>query len=63
MDELGPACTVSSDGSVSDGGGAGLSGYSIIEASSLSDAADKAKGCPVLTGGGAVEVYESMPVG
>ena len=34
-----------------------------IEASSLSDACDKAKGCPVLAGGGAVEAYEAMPIG
>ena len=56
------ACTVGSDGSTKDGGRAGLTGYSIIEATSLSDAADKAKGCPVLASGGAVEVYEAMPM-
>lgn len=60
---LGPPCTVGADGSVSDGGASVLSGYSIIEATSLSDAAEKAKGCPVLSGGGSVEVYESLPVG
>ena len=59
---FGSSCTVSSDGSSRDGGQAGLTGYSIVEATSLSDAADKAKGCPVLSGGGSVEVYEAMPM-
>lgn len=53
-------CTVGADGAVSDGGASALGGYSIIEAVSLSDAADKAKGCPVFAGGGAVEVYEAL---
>lgn len=60
---FGPSCTISSNGSVRDGGAAGLSGYSIITAESVSDAAEKAKGCPVLSGGGGVEVYEAMPIG
>ncbi|HEV2360732.1 MAG TPA: hypothetical protein VGS21_03415 [Acidimicrobiales bacterium] len=60
---FGPASTVSADGSVSGGGSSGLNGYSIITADSLEDAVSKAKGCPVLQGGGAVEVYEAMPMG
>jgi hypothetical protein len=60
---FGPSSTITSDGSVREGGAAALTGYSIIAADSLSDAADKAKGCPVLAGGGGVEVYESMPIG
>jgi len=60
---FGPAATVSSDGAVTDGGGAGLSGYSIVEAASLADATQMAKGCPVLAAGGSVEVYESLPIG
>ena len=59
---FGASCSVSKDGSTRDGGKAGLTGYSIIEASSLSDAADKAKGCPVLSSGGGVEIYEAMPM-
>ncbi|MGE0308994.1 MAG: hypothetical protein AB7N61_14205 [Acidimicrobiia bacterium] len=39
--------------------GAGLTGYSIVAADSLAAAAGMAKGCPVLTAGGAVEVYEA----
>jgi hypothetical protein len=50
---FGPAAT-------SAGGGAALTGYSIIDASSLDDATSKAKGCPVLSSGGTVDVYEAM---
>lgn len=60
---FGPSCTIASDGSVRDGGAAALSGYSIITAESLADASEKAKGCPVLSGGGGIEVYEAMPIG
>jgi hypothetical protein len=60
---FGASRTLTSDGSVHDGGAAGLSGYSIITAENLADAAEKAKGCPVLSGGGGVEVYEAVPIG
>jgi hypothetical protein len=60
---FGPAKTIASSGAVGDGGDAGLSGYSIIDASDLDDAVAKAKGCPVLSSGGSVEVYEAMPIG
>jgi hypothetical protein len=59
---FGSSSTVSADGSVSDGGTSGLGGYSIVNADSLSAAAELAKGCPVLTGGGTVEVYEALDV-
>ena len=59
---FGASCTVGPDGSSRDGNQAGLTGYSIIEAVSVTDAADKAKGCPVLASGGSVEVYEAMPM-
>ena len=55
-------CTVAADGSTKDGGAAGLTGYSIIEASDLPAAAGMAKGCPVLANGGGVEVYEALPM-
>jgi S1-C subfamily serine protease len=58
---FGQSATVSS-GSVSDGGASKAAGYSIIEADSLSDATTKAAGCPVLSGGGSVEVYEAIPM-
>jgi hypothetical protein len=60
---FGASCAVTADGSVSDGGPSGLSGYSIIEAESAIAAADKAKTCPVLSGGGAIEIYEALPIG
>jgi len=49
-----------SNGSGSNGGGSKLSGYSIINAESLADAASKANKCPVLQSGGTVEVYEAL---
>lgn len=55
---FGPAKTISPDGSVADGGT--LGGYTIISADSLDDAVAKAKGCPVLTGSGSVEVSETI---
>lgn len=55
------ARTVNADGSVSDGAGANpVTGYSVIEASSLDDAAEKASGCPILSAGGSVEVAETI---
>ena len=40
----------------------GLSGYSVIEADSLELAAKLANGCPVIDCGGAVEVFEAIPM-
>ena len=60
---FGTASTLGSNGAVKDGGASRLSGYSIITAETLADAGDKAKGCPVLAGGGSVEVYEALPMG
>lgn len=60
---FGPSSTVSSNGSIADGGASALTGYTILSADSLGDAVDKAKGCPVLTSGGSIEVYEAMPMG
>jgi len=59
---FGASSTVSPDGSIKNGAPAGIGGYSVISANSLSDAAGKAKGCPVLASGGSVEVYEAMPM-
>jgi hypothetical protein len=56
------SASVSSDGSVSDGGEAALTGYSVLKADSLGAATDLAQGCPVLSGGGSVEVYETLVV-
>ncbi|HUZ20961.1 MAG TPA: YciI family protein [Acidimicrobiales bacterium] len=59
---FGTSASVSADGTVRDGAPSELSGYSIISADSLAEAADLAKRCPVLHGGGSVEVYEIVPV-
>lgn len=58
---VGMSSTVRSDGSLADGGGANpVSGYSLIEAKDLADAHKKAKGCPILKGGGSIEIAEAM---
>jgi hypothetical protein len=56
----GPAKTVTTGGSVTDGGSRGLTGYSIITADSLDAAVGLAKGCPILENGGSVDVYEAL---
>jgi hypothetical protein len=53
------SATVGPDGA-REGGASRVAGYSIVEADSLADASAKAKGCPELAGGGAVEVYEAL---
>jgi hypothetical protein len=47
---------------VGNGGGAALTGYSILSAGSLEEATEKAKGAPVVANGGGVEVYETLEV-
>lgn len=59
---FGGSKAVASDGSIADGGSSALTGYSILNADSLASAADLAKGCPILTAGGAVDVYETFDV-
>lgn len=46
--------------SVNGNGHLHASGYSIVEAGSLDEAAEHAKGCPIFDRGGDVEVYETM---
>ena len=61
---VGMSLTVASDGSVArDGGANPASGYSIIEAKDDADAAEKAKGCPILDHGGSVEVAPIIELG
>ena len=40
--------------------GSGLTGYSVVSASSLDDAAAKTRGCPIFASGGSVDVYEAI---
>lgn len=54
---------VRGDGSIGDVPASGLAtGYSILQADSLDAATTLAKSCPVLQGGGEIEVYETFPV-
>ena len=58
---VGQSSTVRPDGSLVTGGGANpASGYSLIEASSLADAHQKAKGCPLLNAGGSIEIAQAL---
>ena len=60
---VGPSKTVLARGAVEDHGGANpASGYSLIEASNMDDALAKAKGCPILSHGGSVEVCEAINI-
>jgi hypothetical protein len=59
---FGPSKSVAADGAVSDGGQSSLTGYSVLSADSLAAATELVKGCPVLANGGAVEVYEAIPI-
>lgn len=58
---VGQSYTVQADRSVrADGGPNPASGYSLIEAGSLEEALEKAKGCPILESGGSIEVAEAI---
>ena len=52
--------TVAPDGSVSEGGTSGMSGWTVVEAESMEAALEMAKGCPFLDVGGSLEVSELM---
>lgn len=54
--------TINADGSVSGGGQAAVSGYSMLTADSLDAAIELARGCPVLQGGAAIDVSETFEV-
>jgi len=58
---FGPSTAVTGNGKIG-ATKSGLSGYSVIEADSLEIAAKLAGGCPVIDGGGAVEVFEALPM-
>lgn len=55
------AKTISKDGTVSDGGGSNpVSGYSIIKVDTFEQAIKAARMCPILAGGGSIEVCETF---
>lgn len=56
----GAAKTIAPDGAVTDGSVAGLTGYTVLSADSLDEAAALAKGCPILAAGGSIDVYEKI---
>jgi hypothetical protein len=58
----GQSTAISSNGTVTQGASSGLTGYSILKADTLDAATSMAKGCPVLTSGGSVEVWETLQV-
>ena len=58
---VGRSSTVNPDGTVTENGGANpATGYGLIEAADLDDAIAKARGCPILTAGGSVELAECI---
>jgi len=59
---FGPSATVNPDGSVSDAGVSGQTGYTVIRADDLAAAVEVAKGCPHLAAIGSVEVYETFDI-
>ncbi|NRA88749.1 MAG: hypothetical protein HRU28_15475 [Rhizobiales bacterium] len=57
---VGMSKTVSSSGTVDNGGVNPVSGYSIIEAADIEAACKIAKGCPIHENGGSIEIAEIM---
>ena len=60
MIPLKDTCTVSSDGTVREGGSSAMSGFTIIKADSMDAALSIAQACPFLEIGGSLEVSEFM---
>lgn len=58
---FGTSATVDSGG-VAAHGTSKMGGYSVITADSIDAATAQVTGCPVLKSGGAVEVYEAVPM-
>jgi hypothetical protein len=56
----GQAATVSATGVTAGGGVNPVSGYSILKADNLDAAVAMAQGCPILQGGGIIEVCETF---
>ncbi len=59
---FGASMSRTGDAGPAEGAGSELTGYSILTAGSLAEATDLAGGCPILSGGGTVDVYEAMPM-
>lgn len=59
---FGGSMSRSADAAPAAGAPSALTGYSILTADDLTAATDLAAGCPVLSSGGSVDVYEAMPM-
>ena len=62
---VGMSKTVSAAGVADDGGANPLSGFTIVQADTIDQAVEMAKGCPMLVGADddvAIRVYEAMPM-
>ena len=59
---FGPSMSVGPDGTVGDSAPSHLSGYTIVSADDLGAATSMAKDCPILSGGGRVDIYETIQV-
>ena len=59
---FGKSRAVAATGARGDGASSSLTGYSVLQAESLDAAAKLAAGCPILKGGGTVDVYETINV-
>ena len=59
---FGPSRAVNGDGTISDGAPSALTGYTILTSDSIDAAAKLATGCPILSNGGSLEVYETFEV-
>lgn len=57
---FGPSLTVNADGSASEGGTSGLSGYTVVNADSLEQAGKMAAASPIFNDGGGLDVYEAV---
>jgi hypothetical protein len=61
---FGSSATINSDGQPSEGSGPDpATGYTVIEAANMHDAVVLAKGCPGLSTGGSVKLYEAQQMG
>ena len=59
---FGASSSISGNGSATGEATSGATGYSIVSADDLAGALALAKGCPILAGGGSVEVHETVEV-
>ena len=61
---FGASATIASDGKPSEGSGPDpATGYTVVEADNMHDAVVMAKGCPGLSSGGSVRLYEALQMG